>query len=116
MVRQLGMPTFFISKSCADTRWPALLKLFGKLLDNKEYTDQEIDAMSYQDRNRLVSADPVTCVRYFEYRSSQFQRYILDQDLDGRGCTKDNFIRREFQQRGILYLNITSPRKYLPYN
>ena len=29
MIRQLGMPTYFVSLSCADTHWPDLIRLLG---------------------------------------------------------------------------------------
>lgn len=39
MIRQLGLPTWFISLSAADTRWPDLIRALGVLNDGKEYTD-----------------------------------------------------------------------------
>ncbi len=35
MVRQGGMPALFFTQSCADTRWPELLKVLGQLVDKK---------------------------------------------------------------------------------
>ena len=42
MFRQPGIPSLFISQSCAETKWPELLRSLGQLVDNKTYTDQEI--------------------------------------------------------------------------
>ncbi len=95
MVRQGGMPALFFTQSCADTRWPELLKVLGQLIDDKVYSDEELENMDYKDRNRLVAADPVTVVRYFENKCHQFQRHIMNL----KGSYK-HFLRREFQQRG----------------
>ncbi len=95
MVRQGGMPALFFTQSCADTKWPELLKVLGKLVDKREYTNEDVENMSYIDRNRLVAADPVTVVRYFENKCHQFQKHIMNR----RGSYK-HFLRREFQHRG----------------
>ncbi len=95
VVRQEGMPSLFFTQSCADTRWPELLKVLGKLIDGKDYTDEEIEDMSPINRNRLVAADPVTVVRYFENKCHKFQQHIMNL----RGSSR-RFIRREFQNRG----------------
>ncbi len=95
MVRQGGMPALFFTQSCADTKWPELLKVLGKLVDNKDYTGQELEDMSPTERYRLVAADPVTVVRYFENKCHQFQKHIMTL----RGSEK-HFFRREFQHRG----------------
>ncbi len=95
MVRQGGMPSLFFTQSCADTNWPELLKVLGQLVDNRDYTDQELEKLSYIDRNRLVAADPVTVVRYFENKCHQFQKHIMNL----KGSYK-HFLRREFQHRG----------------
>ncbi len=94
-VRQEGMPALFFTQSCADTQWPELLKALGRLIDKKEYSDEEIENLSYDDRYRLVAADPVTVVRYFEHKCHKFQRHIMAL----RGSSMQ-FFRREFQNRG----------------
>ena len=35
MIRQLGFPSLFISQSCAESKWPELLRSLGQLLDKK---------------------------------------------------------------------------------
>ncbi len=95
VVRQEGMPSLFFTQSCADTRWPELLKVLGKLIDDKDYTDEEIEDMSPIERYRLVAADPVTVVRYFENKCHKFQQHIMNL----RGSSR-RFLRREFQNRG----------------
>ena len=41
MIRQLGNPTWFCSFSAAETRWVHLLKILGRLVENKEYSDSD---------------------------------------------------------------------------
>ncbi|VDH97073.1 Hypothetical predicted protein [Mytilus galloprovincialis] len=72
MIRQLGLPTWFGSLSSADTNWKDLLRILGKLNDGKEYTDNELEEMDWNQKSKLVQKDPVTCSRYFDYRVQQF--------------------------------------------
>ena len=41
MIRQLSLPTWFMSLSAADTRWTDLLKMLAKLNDGTEYSETE---------------------------------------------------------------------------
>ena len=47
MFRQLGNPTWFYSFSTAETRWSHLLKTLGRIVEKKEYTDNEIKQMTW---------------------------------------------------------------------
>ncbi len=77
MVRQLGLPTWFISLSAAETRWIELLKSLGQLIDNVLYTDADAKAMNWQTKSRLISSDPITTARYFDHRVQAFFRLFL---------------------------------------
>ncbi|CAH1107057.1 unnamed protein product [Psylliodes chrysocephalus] len=68
MIRQLGIPTFYITLTAADARWPELISVLGKVLHQKSYSDIEISEMSSAARTRLIQSDPVTVVRYFDNR------------------------------------------------
>ena len=67
MIRQLGNPTWFTSLSAAETRWLHLLKILGRLVDKKDYTDDEIENMTWSEKSNLIQKDPVTCARNFEH-------------------------------------------------
>ncbi len=43
MIRQLGPASLFCSFSSAETKWIHLLRILGKLIDHKEYSDEELD-------------------------------------------------------------------------
>lgn len=68
MIRQLGLSTWFMSLSAADTRWTDLIRALGVLNDGKEYTDEQIDNMTWFQKSKLVQKDPITCTRYFDHR------------------------------------------------
>ena len=77
MFRQLGTPSLFFSQSCAETKWPEKLRSLGQLVDNKTYTDQEIESMDLQTKCRLIKGDSPTVVRYFEHRFLQFFNLVV---------------------------------------
>ncbi|VDI28359.1 Hypothetical predicted protein [Mytilus galloprovincialis] len=106
MIRQLGLPTWFGSLSSADTNWKDLLRILGKLNDGKEYTDNELEEMDWNQKSKLVQKDPVTCSRYFDYRVQQFMNLVLKSDHDPIGKLTDFFYRVEFQQRGSPHIHI----------
>ena len=62
MIRQLGSSTLFCSFSSAETQWTRLLRILGQFDDNKQYTDEQIEGLNWEDRCRLIQSDPVACV------------------------------------------------------
>ena len=46
MIRQLSLPTWFMSLSAADTRWTDLLKMLAKLNDGIEYSEKELEHLT----------------------------------------------------------------------
>jgi hypothetical protein len=73
MIRQLGNPTWFCSFSAAETRWIHLIKILGRLIDNKDYMDDEIKEMTWQKKAELIQKkDPVTCAQNFEHMAQLF--------------------------------------------
>ena len=77
MIRQLSLPTWFISLSAADTRWRDLLKMLAKLNDDIEYSEKEIEQLTWQEKTKLVQKDPVTCSRYFDHRVQEFLNTVM---------------------------------------
>ena len=54
MIRQLSLPTWFMSLSAADTRWTDLLKMYAKLKNGISYTDKDIEGLTWQEKTKLV--------------------------------------------------------------
>lgn len=117
MIRQLGLPTWFMSFSAADTRWNDLIRALGVLNDQRKYTDAEIDNMTWAQKSKLVQKDPATCTRYFDHCFRTFVNTVLKSDHHPIGKVLDFFYRVEFQQRGSPHVHmivwIENAPKYL---
>ena len=106
MIRQLSLPTWFMSLSAADTRWTDLLKMLAKLNDGTEYSETELEKLTWQEKTKLVQKDPVTCSRYFDHRVQEFLNTILKSSSEPVGKLLDYFYRVEFQQRGSPHIHM----------
>ncbi|CAB3991404.1 Hypothetical predicted protein [Paramuricea clavata] len=105
MIRQLGKPTWFCSFSAAETRWIHLIKILGRLIDNKHYTDDEVKQMTWQKKSELIQKDPVTCARNFEHMVQLFIHNFIKSSCHPIGEVVDFFYRVEFQQRGSPHIH-----------
>ena len=106
MIRQLSLPTWFMSLSAADTRWTDLLKMLAKLNDGIDYSEKELENLSWQEKTKLVQKDPVTCSRYFDHRVQEFLNTVLKSSCEPIGKLLDYFYRVEFQQRGSPHIHM----------
>ena len=106
MIRQLSLPTWFMSLSAADTRWTDLLKMLAKLNDGIEYSETELEKLTWQEKTKLVQKDPATCSRYFDHRVQEFLNTILKSSSEPIGKVLDYFYRVEFQQRGSPHIHM----------
>ena len=68
MIRQFGLPTFFITLSAAETKWLELLVILSKTVDNVVITEEEASNFSFTEKARLIRSDSITCARYFDFR------------------------------------------------
>ena len=84
MIHQKGIPTFFVSLSAADTRWVERLQCLGRIVDQKEYTNEEIENLTYFKKTRLINIDPVTCARYFDRRFQLFEKCFVQTTISVR--------------------------------
>ena len=101
MVKQLGLPTFFLTLSCADLRWNELISIISKL-EGSMLSEDEIQDLSYQDRCKLLNKNLVLLARHFQFRVEMFFKEII---LDGPlGKTKYYFIKVEFPVRGSPHI------------
>ena len=76
-VRQLANSKSFCSFSTAKTRWPHLPKILGRIVENRNYADDEIRDMTWQKNSELIRKDPATSARNFE----QVLRTLLNKFL-----------------------------------
>ena len=106
MIRQLGTATLFCSFSSAETQWIHLLRILGKLVDNREYSDNELENLNWEEKCRLIQCDPLTCARHFDYQFNQFLRHFLMSSATPLGKIADWFYRVEYQQRGSPHIHM----------
>ena len=64
MVKQLGIPTYFLTLSCADLRWEELPQIINKL-NNLGLSEEELKKLSYQERCNLLNNNPVLAATHF---------------------------------------------------
>jgi len=60
MIRQFGLPTFFITLSAAESKWNEHLVILSLLLDSRDITEEEAPALSSAEKARSIRSDPVT--------------------------------------------------------
>ena len=102
MVKQLGVPTFFLTLSCAALRWNDVFCAISKV-NGIDISEDEINGMSYSDRCKLLNGKPVIVARYFQYRLELFFKVIV---LDGPlGKTNYHTIIVDFQVRGSPHVH-----------
>ena len=76
MIKQLGIPTWFMTLSCADLRWPELFQIISRTKGNN-ITTEEVEALSYHERCSMLNLNPVIVAKHFQYRVETFFRDVL---------------------------------------
>ena len=104
MVKQLGIPTWFMTLSCADLRWPELFQIISKL-QGKNMSNEEIEALSYNDRCTMLNLNPVIVAKHFQYRVETFFTEVLLSSAKPIGKIVYYALRIEFQMRGSPHLH-----------
>ena len=80
MVKQLGIPTFFMTLSCANLRWNESVQIIAKL-NSTNLTDDDIKNMCYQDRYDTLNKNPVLVARHFQFGVESrifFERHCIE--------------------------------------
>ena len=105
MIRQLGCPTFFLTLSAAETKWPELLRILKKILDGDELSTDTVLDLQWNERAQLIRRDPVTCARYFDHRSKELFK-VLRSEVSPLGKLTDFYMRIENAPKyGVSPLN-----------
>ena len=105
MIRQLGVGSLFCSFSSAETKWIHLLKILGKTVDRVDYSDEQINSMTWDEKCRLIRSDPVICAWHFHYQCQELIK-LLHHPSSPLGKVKDYFYRVEFQHRGSPHIHM----------
>jgi len=64
MVKNLGVPSWFLTLSCADLRWQDLYHIFAKIYVH-QMTDDRIDNLSYVQKCSMLNLSPAIVARTF---------------------------------------------------
>ena len=90
------------------------MRSLGQLLDNKTYTDEEIESIDWQTKCRLIKGDSPTLVRYFEHRFLQFFNLVIKSPHNPIHEVTDYFMRIEFAGRGTIHVHWFAYLKHAP--
>ena len=71
MIRQLGTPTWFFILSAADMKWPDIIQTIARQY-GEHFTDDEVAALSFEEKSKWIRRNPVTAARHFHYRLNTF--------------------------------------------
>ena len=104
MVKQLGIPTWFMTLSCADLRWPELFQIIART-KGKNMTNEEVSALSYSERCSMLNLNPVIVAKHFQYRVETFFTEVLLSNANPIGKIVYYALRIEFQMRGSPHLH-----------
>ena len=80
MVKQLGIPTFFLTLSCADLKLNELVSIISKINDT-ETPDKEITKLNYQGQCNILHSDPVVIAGHFQYCVEMLSKMIVNGTL-----------------------------------
>ena len=99
MIRTLGIPTWFLTLSAADMKWPEVIQSIAQQYGTI-YTEDEVLALPWQMKSTWLRSNPVTAARMFQYRLEAFVTTFLKSNANPIGCITEYVIRIEFQARG----------------
>ena len=82
------------------------MRILGKLIDHKDYSDEELNNLTWEEKCRVIQSDPVTCARHFDFQFNTFLKDVLMSELAPLGKIRDWFYRVEYQQRGSPHIHM----------
>ncbi|KAI8509442.1 hypothetical protein Bbelb_132900 [Branchiostoma belcheri] len=98
-VRQLGIPTWFLTLSAADMQWPEVIQSIAHQY-GRNLTADDIKNMTWQEKSNWLRCNPVTAARQFHHRLTLFFSEFIGGKANPIGQLQDYMIRIEFQARG----------------
>ncbi|XP_069378951.1 uncharacterized protein [Paralichthys olivaceus] len=101
MVRQVGKPTFFLTFSAAEMRWPE----FIEVIKAQQGESVDFSQLDWNAKCDILRSNPVTVMRMFEKRVDALMNLILS-DAQPIGQVEDYFYRVEFQARGSPHIHL----------
>ena len=108
MIRQLGKPTFFLTMSANEVRWPMPLNMLHRLKNGTSENLPDPLDLSASQRAQLVNEDPMTCCIYFWKKMQTIMKLLQSKRYSpfGEYIVNDYFMPTESQHRGSPHLHI----------
>ena len=91
MIRTLGIPTWFLTLSAADMKWPEVNQAIAAQYQTI-YTEDEVLALPWQIKSMWLRSNPVTAARMFQYRLETFVTTFLKSNAEPIGCVAEYVI------------------------
>ena len=85
MICTLGIPTWFLTLSAADMKWPEVIQAIAKQY-RTIYTEDEVLALPWQMKSMWLRSNPVTAARMLQYRLETFVTTFLKSSAEPIGC------------------------------
>ena len=99
MIRQLGIPTFFVTFSAADRRWVEITNAILIHLGRRPMTLEQHLNMTWEEHCRIIMENPVIATIMFYNRVKSFISDVIRSPAKPIGEVVDFYYRTEFQQR-----------------
>ena len=100
-LKQLGQPTFFVTFSAAEMRWPEIIEV----IQAQRGEDMPVEEMDWATKADILRSNPVTIIRMFEKRVEALMRDLILSPAQPLGEVLDFFFRVEFQARGSAHIH-----------
>lgn len=115
MIRQLDIPTLFITLSAAETKWPELLVILKKVVDSVVISEDDTKDLTSSEIARLIQSDAPTCARYFDRRFRELKStWKAPHGPFGNLDLQNHYYRIEFQARGSPHVHMLAWLKDAP--
>ena len=108
LMRQNGCPSIFLTLSCAEFDWPELTKEIAETVFKRKFSKEEIEKMSDQEKNKLISENVVQSTLHFQKRIEKMfalMGYEFFDEGEHKYHASSYFFRVEFQQRGAPHVH-----------
>ena len=105
MIRQLGPPHIFFTKSVNETGMLHLIKALKEKDENRVISDDDVKAMNKAQRSKIIKKYPIDVVHHLD---ALFRHHITAMKKNmslGDYHIEDYFYHVEFQQRGSAHIH-----------
>ena len=114
MIRQLGIPTYFLTFSAADRRWKEIDNANLEMQGKQQMGEEEHANMSWEEHCENIMSNPVAAARMFQQRIKSLINDVIMSKANPIGEVEDYYYRTEFQQRGWPHIHMVAWVKNAP--